>query len=330
MQTNDIMVSVICTAYNHEKYIVKCLDGFINQKTNFKFEVLINDDASTDNTAKIIREYETMYPDIIKPFYQEKNLCSQKIPITKSILFPNCRGKYIALCEGDDYWTDENKLQSQFDALENNPSCHFCVCKTQIVKENEMPLNRFFPSFDIPEGIIGRRKFMDIIKVYSFHTSSYFFRRSLLKKYFENTPDFRKVSDVGDEPYLLYFGYHGDVYYINKNMSSYRTDSVSSWSKNERSKKEKAVKHCKCMIKMIQEFDKYSYNEFHDICEKRILIQQFAIDYINENYKTLLSKSYREIYKTRPVKEKIIILTNVFFPRFYPSLLKIYKRLKND
>lgn len=135
MQTNDIMVSVICTAYNHEKYIVKCLDGFINQKTNFKFEVLINDDASTDNTAKIIREYETMYPDIIKPFYQEKNLYSQKIPITKSILFPNCRGKYIALCEGDDYWTDENKLQSQFDALENNPSCHFVFVKLRLLKK---------------------------------------------------------------------------------------------------------------------------------------------------------------------------------------------------
>ena len=88
----EIMVSVFCTAYNHGKYIRDCLEGFVKQKTNFKFEVLINDDASTDNTASIIREYEKKYPDIIKPIYQKENQYSKGISIYRQILVPEASG----------------------------------------------------------------------------------------------------------------------------------------------------------------------------------------------------------------------------------------------
>ena len=87
---DDVVVSVLCIAYNHEKYIRSALDGFVNQKTNFRYEVLINDDASTDHTAAIIAEYEAKYPDIIKPVYQTENQYSKGVFITKSILFPRC------------------------------------------------------------------------------------------------------------------------------------------------------------------------------------------------------------------------------------------------
>lgn len=121
MEDSLPLVSIVCITYNHEPFIRQCLDGFMMQKTNFKFEVLINDDASTDKTADIIREYETKYPDIIKSIYQTENQYSKGNHPWFDILFPITKGKYIALCEGDDYWIDPLKLQKQVDFLEKNP-----------------------------------------------------------------------------------------------------------------------------------------------------------------------------------------------------------------
>ena len=112
MQT-EMMVSVICLAYNHGKYVRETLEGFVSQKTDFPFEVIVHDDASTDNTADIIREYEKKYPDIIKPIYQVQNQYSQKVDIYKEFELPRMSGKYVAFCEGDDYWSDPYKLQKQ-------------------------------------------------------------------------------------------------------------------------------------------------------------------------------------------------------------------------
>lgn len=132
MQKDEILVSVICTAYNHEPYIRSALDGFVMQKTNFRYEVLIHDDASKDNTAQIIREYAEKYPEIIVPVLQTENQHSKGVKITNTILRPMIRGKYIALCEGDDFWTDENKLQRQVDFLEANPDYVACAHNTLV------------------------------------------------------------------------------------------------------------------------------------------------------------------------------------------------------
>ena len=100
----DILVSISCITYNHEKYIRDALEGFLMQKTDFKYEILIHDDASTDNTAKIIREYEEKYPDLIKPIYQKENQWSKgNYRISSTFNIPRAKGKYIAFCEGDDF-----------------------------------------------------------------------------------------------------------------------------------------------------------------------------------------------------------------------------------
>ena len=132
---SDIKVSICCLAYNHEPYIRQCLDGFVMQKCNFTFEVLIHDDASKDKTASIIREYEAKYPDIIKPIYQTVNQYSIGVSATKKHNFPRSKGKYIAICEGDDYWTDPLKLQKQVDFLEANQN--FSICWTKYLIKNE-------------------------------------------------------------------------------------------------------------------------------------------------------------------------------------------------
>lgn len=118
--TQPPLLSIVCPAYNQEAFVAQTLDGFLAQQTTFSFEILIHDDASTDNTASIIAQYAERHPDLIRPFYQQVNQYRQGKPCVPN-LFAKARGRYIAYCEADDYWTDSRKLQLQVDFLESHP-----------------------------------------------------------------------------------------------------------------------------------------------------------------------------------------------------------------
>ena len=125
--TGDPLVSIRCTVYNHEPFLRQCLDGFVMQKATFPFEAIVHDDASTDGSAAIIREYAEKYPDIIKPIYETENQYRKGtiLKILDAAIHPSA--KYIAICEGDDYWTDPHKLQLQVDFLEEHPEYSLSV-----------------------------------------------------------------------------------------------------------------------------------------------------------------------------------------------------------
>jgi len=129
------LVSIKCLVYNHEPYLRECLDGFVMQKTSFKFEAIVHDDASTDGSADIIREYAAKYPDIIKPIYEIENQYSKHDGSLRKIMNRALQGKYIAFCEGDDYWIDPLKLQKQVDFLENNQE--YSLCSTNYKRYNQ-------------------------------------------------------------------------------------------------------------------------------------------------------------------------------------------------
>lgn len=131
------MVSICCSTFNHDKFIEDALNGFLMQETNFPVEILINDDCSSDKTVEHIQRYVKKYPKLIKPVYQQTNQYSKGIkPLTQALL-PRCKGKYTAFCEGDDFWTDKFKLQKQVDFLENNPEYAMCYTNFSIVSENK-------------------------------------------------------------------------------------------------------------------------------------------------------------------------------------------------
>jgi len=121
-----LIVTIQCLVYNHESFLRQCLDGFVMQKTSFRFEVIVHDDASTDGSAAIIREYADKYPEIIKPIFETENLYSKRDGSLRRVMYRNTRGKYVAICEGDDYWTDPYKLQKQVDFLESHPDYVMC------------------------------------------------------------------------------------------------------------------------------------------------------------------------------------------------------------
>lgn len=140
-----VMVSIECITYNHEHFIREALDGFLMQKTNFRFEVIVHDDASTDNTAAIIMEYAEKYPNIIKPILEKENIYPKDhgATIVKTVI-KALRGKYVAICEGDDYWIDPNKLQKQIDFMERHPDFTFCFHNAKVhYEDNSKPVHSF-------------------------------------------------------------------------------------------------------------------------------------------------------------------------------------------
>ena len=125
--TGDPLVSIQCLVYNHEPFLRQCLDGFVMQQTTFPFEAIVHDDASTDGSAAIIREYAEKYPDIIKPVYETENQWGKGTIKKNMDAVMSPKSKYIAICEGDDYWTDPHKLQLQVSFLEEHPDYSLSV-----------------------------------------------------------------------------------------------------------------------------------------------------------------------------------------------------------
>jgi len=199
---NKPLVSISCITYNHSRFIKQCLDGFLMQQTDFDFEVLIHDDASTDGTQEIIKAYQENYPDIIKPILQSENQYSKGVRgINSTFNYSRAQGKYIALCEGDDYWTDPLKLQKQVDFLEANKEYSLCYHRVNLeingivdTDENDITEKRYK---NIPDKTkIG---IDDLLKQGNFiHTPSVMFKKTDLKE----IPFETKYSTVGD--YFLY------------------------------------------------------------------------------------------------------------------------------
>jgi glycosyltransferase involved in cell wall biosynthesis len=214
---NTPLISIICTTYNQEKYIAQALDGFLLQKTSFPIEIIIHDDASTDKTSEIIKEYESKYPNLFITIYQKENQFSNMdVNIWTDITFPLAKGKYIALCEGDDYWINPNKLQLQFDFLEENSDYSVCFHSVKLDFNNKIK-NDFLTK--VPSRITT---IFDLAKKGNYiHTCSCVFRN--IKEIFNKIP--KKISP-GDYALHLFNTLNGEkIWFINKDMAIYRVHS---------------------------------------------------------------------------------------------------------
>lgn len=313
----EIMVSVCCITYNQEKYIRRCLDGIVNQKCTFPFEVIVHDDASTDDTPKIIQEYADEYPDIIKPIFQKQNQYSQGVSIS-NIVVNQIRGKYYALCEGDDFWTDPLKLEKQVGVMEQHPSCHLCLHSVQGIQEDETPIGIMYPNFSLNTGIFSGTQLLDYIctNEYVFQTTSYFMRTEEVKRYTGNPPSFRKVSATGDTPYLLYCATLGDVYYLSDTMSCYRHTDLEHNPRKAKymNTEEKIAAHYNKQIRMMEEFDKYTEGKYHKLCQRKINGYYYDAAVRNHDYKEMVKPKYRYFMKKLPQKHQFKVYLMAVFP----------------
>ena len=251
------MVSVICNAYNHQEYIEEAIKSFVRQKTTFEYEILIHDDASTDNTKSIIMKYAQRYPNLIYPVFEKENQYSKGVCIT-SLSYPRVRGKYIAFCEGDDYWCDDQKLQKQFDILEKNPNIDMCAHKSLIFNMKK-PDKKKYVSPRKKNSILS---FRNVVKGGGAYlaTSSLFFRKSLI----ENEPSFRRNMPI-DYTLQIMGSLSGGIYYLSDCMSVYRFLSPGSWTINMKRNYSKRIEHEKRIQSMFMDLDKdtdFKYTRF--------------------------------------------------------------------
>lgn len=314
----DILVSICCLAYNQEKYIRKCLEGFLKQKTSFGIEILIHDDASTDKTTEIIKEYQERYPQIIKPIFQKNNqFCNMSISeIYCRYIYPLAKGKYIAYCEGDDYWEDEFKLQKQVEALENNAECSMCLHHAKVVNEKGEDAGWGYPLYEIETGILQPYDFLKgLTDGYFFHTTSFLCKTNVIKNLVDNMPDYYKKSDVDDVPLLLYFGQLGNNYYINESMTCYRRNSVGSWTERQKNNKERIITHKRLMIELYMKYDEYTGEKYKDLVQHWINNERFMIAEIEHDFKEMVKKKYTIFLKKRDIKYRVKVHIAALIPK---------------
>ena len=291
-----LKVSIGCTVYNHEKYLRGALDGFIKQKTSFDYEVIVHDDASTDSSAEIIREYASKYPNIIKPIYQKENQYSKGILITNTFVIPAMQGEYLAHCEGDDYWTDENKLQKQVDFLDAHQE--YCACMHNVMKRDmwhgtcaEMyhwGADRDLTFADTVQGIC--------------HISALLYRSNVRK----HLPAYmQKQWGFGDYPLFMYLSTLGKIRYINKPMSVYRYGVEGSYTVRTSSSAEKTLKIYENCNRLLAEINLETKEKYSDLIQAQMLKNRYSMAEIRGDYRALRKMPLKTIYETMPLKYKL-------------------------
>lgn len=214
------LVSVIVPTFNHGKFIAQTLDGILMQKTNFAFEILVGDDASTDNNAEIIANYQQRFPQIVKAFLHPKNL-GPKEPRelggknNVAFLFKQAKASYIALCEGDDYWTNENKLQIQIDFLEQNAEYALCHHQMEVVYEDGSESTLFNTENQADTSTL---EYLLSDESWILGTASTVFRNTIQG----NFPEWWMKSASGDLGIFILVTQFGKIKYLPQIMGAYR------------------------------------------------------------------------------------------------------------
>lgn len=289
------LVSIICHTFNHEKFISKTIEGFLSQKTNFLFEIIIHDDASTDKTKEIISSYYEKYPNIIVPIYQQENKHSKRINIWTKYTFPAAKGKYIAICEGDDYWNDENKLQEQVNFLEQNENfsitwTNYSTLKGEVFGESNLKIEEKYFKIDLN----------NIFDPYCTMSLTTVFRKASL-----NLNQLDALKYFKDNSLYLLLLKNGDGMFINKSTAIYRLHEGGVFS-----------------LKSYY-FQQYSsYINIKELYEK-------DIDFQTENIKNTLRNLIRNaaldaveiFFKNRP--EFTNEMRSVIWKYFYPLSFKL-------
>lgn len=334
-------LTVVTTTYNQEKYIEECIKGVIKQKTNFKFKFIISDDCSKDKTREIIEKYRLKYPDIIYPIYREKNLG----PMDNFVNTLNeVHTEYVALCDGDDFWTDPNKLQMQVDFLDKNKDYNLCFHKVELFYEDKSKKSKI-----IPKKMQENPSFSKLLED-NFITANSVVYRWIYKEKDSLKNDFPKNIEPGDYYIHIMHASKGKIHFIDKVMSSYRKQNEGMWWMlgEPQLNVEHFVRHGEKMLNFYIEVEnKLNLDTKTFYKSKKWIITQTAISYKKKRmYKELKTfykkyhKNHKEMFNSiikngllnifRKNKKRILLFSSIFLIYFILGLtftyyLKIHK-----
>lgn len=319
IQADDIMVSVCVVTYNHGKYIGTCLDHILNQVRDFKIEILIHDDASTDNAQEIIREYEKKYPEMIKAILRKENQYSKGITnISGAFNFPRAKGKYVALTDGDDYWCDPEKLKKQVAYMDAHPECGFTFHSAKVVTEDGSLVNGQLMRPYKHSCVVKPEELVD--KAVGAPFASFLLRREIV----ENLPDYYVDCPVGDRPLELMAAAFGDSFYFDEPMSVYRFSIAGSWTESQMTgdyvKKQK--KFAEEMWRMYKSFDEATGGRFHDEAMKAAKRNEFLTHINLRDFNEIYSSENKEFYRELNLRDRFFIGFEYHMPGLYNWLRK--------
>lgn len=265
---NEVLVSICCQTYNHKNYISQTIESFLMQKTNFRFEILLRDDASTDGTADIVKEYSNKYPDIINPLIYEENQFRKGVkPFADNV--KRARGKYIAICEGDDYWTDPFKLQKQVDFLEANQGYSMCFHEVKCFEQN---VKKFVGNYSNPPKCTFSTE--DLFDRHFIATCSIVYRNEF------SFPDFFSQIASGDKLLIFLCSLRGAIHFIDQTMGVYRLHPGGVSNTHYGIKK---VFDMSTYLNFINEFTAHKYDQ---LCKKSLLHEVEV--HLLPNYKNVI------------------------------------------
>lgn len=316
------LVSIVCLTYNEEDFVRDTFDNFLSQKTTFPFEVLVYDDASQDRTPEIIKEYAAKYPDIFRvTLYEENNFKKGLGFYGLRVGFNEAQGKYIAYCEGDDYWCDDHKLQKQVDFLESHPKYYVCAHETRIRNDFDSKENgTLFSRANFNSYIdISKRKhytFEDTLTGNIFHISSMMFRNSPIQ-----WPEWICEVTALDMVLFMILAEKGDIYRLDDVMSVYRQNRCSVTNTQQQFKSKLASNSM--LINLLSKMDAYWSNKYH-----KMITRVLAMFYMRNAF-YYLSKSFRDIPLSKKMIHKAFSVNPISAIKYLmlESLVKLIKHL---
>ncbi len=316
------IVSVICLTYNQEKYVGDCFESFLMQETSFPFEVLVYDDASTDKTPSIIREYTAKYPSIFKPTLYQKNNYQQGLGyVGFYTAIKEAKGKYIAYCEGDDYWIDPHKLQKQFDFLESHLEYEVCAHETMIRQEGRINSEEILFSHTDVNIFLDRCNrtnygFEDALTGNIFHISSLMYRSIDLQ-----LPKWIHEFSAGDMILFMILAEKGKIYVLPDVMSVYRQHSGSLTTSGR--EYQTAIPFFQLSVSVLLRMNEYWNRKYE------YLISPIVARYYVRIMFCYLSKSYRNYAMAKEMAKKAFLLNKYVFVKYFviESIAKLKKHL---
>lgn len=308
---NEILITILCVTFNHYNYIRDALDSIFRQKVNFNYEIVVHDDASTDGTTDILREYEQKYPDKITVLYEVENQYQKSESFDKflqDIMLPYVRGKYVLSFEGDDYWIDETKLQRQVDYLEKHCDCMMVTHNAAVLNVKSVKvdtLTKYYSDRDLlPEEIIN-------------HPKGYLASASMvMRRECYETEGFFHEAGIGDYTRQLYSLTKGKVHYIDRIMSVYRFAHSGSWQESQ--EKDFTLRFCG-YLKMVRFLDKY--NAYTDYIYTKYIMKEI------QRYAAYIIGIFDKVNISEMLVNEVFDETYKYYINY---IIKLYKQINDD
>ena len=310
-------ITVVVMTYNHKEYIKQALDSILSQIIDVDFDILIHDDCSDDGTYKILLDYQNKHPEKIRIIRQEsrKFLLDGFNMMICNYVVPHINSKYVAYCDGDDYWCDNSKLQKQYNFMETHLDYSLCFHSAyQLRSDGDMSSKWFIKN----KGDIGLKDLINEKPGIPIATSSLFVKAST----FNNFSDWRKAYSVEDLPLYMTAALEGKIHRLSDTMCVYRQFSVGSWSSQNKSNIDRLISHQENLIKGVTFFDKQTDYMYHSLVINHIEGCEFRIARLKNDFKTIFSKKNKRFVKHLSKKEKLSLKLKYRFPYLYNLIHK--------